>query len=202
MIKIKSILIFVLIISSLSSCKIFEGSESSKKREEEVKVDCFAADFRTTTDYFRATSSAYDIDEMLAQDKALLNSKMVVVSVIRSVVQATATKYIDQASFGKKTNFKEMFLPKINQKIKEVLNQELTDYNVLCQNTTKLENGTYQVDLSIEVSKRTVVDGISTKMYSSSFSQHFDAIKFEQLFNDELKILIDREKAMDDNTVN
>jgi len=166
-----------------------------------VKVDCYAADIKTSTDYFRATSSGYDNDEMLAYDKALINTKKYVVSEIWSVVMATFIKFIDQSSFGKRTNFKEMFIPKINQKIKEVLDQELTDYTVVCQNTTQMESGMYQSDISIEVNKSTIVNQLNSKMSSSNFSHLFDVIKFEQLLNEEIQILINTQKTQEENTI-
>lgn len=203
MIKTKPILIFTFlsILIGISGCKILEGSETSTKKEE-VKMDCYAADFKTTTDYFRATTSATDSDETLAKDNALLYSKKAVVSAISSVIQSAASRFIDQSELGKKKNFKEIFIPRINAKIKEGLNEELTDYTVICEEATQLESGNYKADVTIEVSKRTIIDGINSKLSAGGdYSEFFDALKFEQLFNEELQILVDRQKSMEENSI-
>jgi len=202
MLRIKTIVWFIIMLLIISSCKVFEGSGTTKKKEEEVKVNCYAADYKTTLDHFRTTSSARDADEMIAQDKALLYAKKAVISSINSVVLATTARYIDQTALGQKKEFKEIFIPKVNAKVKEVLNSELTDYTVICQNTSKLEDGRYQSDISLEVNKRTIVDKINSRMSSSSgFSEFFDPIKFEQILNEELQKVIDREKAQQGNTL-
>ncbi len=201
MTKTKSIVVLIAIIVSLSGCKIFEGTGETKKKEE-VKVDCYTANFKTTTDLFRATTSATDSDETLAKDKALLYSKKAVVSAISSVVQSAASRFIDQSVMGKKKNFKEMFVPRVNAKIKEILNEELTDYTVICEEATQLESGNYKADVTIEVSKRTIVDKINSKLSAGgTYSEFLDASKFEQLFNEELQILVDRQKSMEENII-
>lgn len=202
MLRIKKIAWFIIMLLIISSCKVFEGSGTAKKKEEEVKVNCYAADYKTTLDHFRATSSAYDTDEMMAQDKALLYAKKSVISAINSVVLAATAKYIDQSALGQKKDFKEIYIPKVNTKVKEVLNSELTDYTVICQNTSKLEEGRYQSDISLEVNKRTIVDKINSRMSTSgTFSEFFDAIKFEQILNEELQKVIDKEKAQQENKI-
>ena len=201
MFKIRAIAGLTIILIFISGCKVFEGSEATKK-EEKVKVNCYAADYKTTIDHFRATSSAIDPDETTARDNALLYAKKSVVSAINSVVLAASSRYIDQTILGKKQDFKEIYIPKINAKIKEVLNNELTDYSVICQEMTKLEDGNYQADISLEVNKRTIVDGINSRINSgSSYAELFDSIKFEQIFNEELEKVIAREKSMEENDI-
>jgi hypothetical protein len=201
--KSKTLSLSFVILISITSCKIFEGTGDSKKAEEEIQVDCYAADFRTDTDYFRATSSAYDNDEMLSQEKALLYAKKAVVSKIRSVVSASIARYFDESPIGQKKNYKEVYLPKINSKIKEVLNQELTDYNVICKSKEITERGVNRTDISIEVSKRTIVAFINSRLSSGSpFSELFDPIKFEQILNDELKKVADAQKNEDVKNLN
>jgi hypothetical protein len=196
MLKKSFLLGSILVMVSISSCKIFESTGETKQAEEKQKVDCYAADFKTTEDHFRATSSAYDADETMAKDKALLYSKKAVVSGISHVVSAAASRYIDESVLGKKKNFKEIYLPKINSRIKDFLNQELIDYNIICESTDIMKNGQYRADYSIEVSARTIVDGVNSKLSSgSSFSEFFDPIKFEQVFNEELKKMIDHQKS-------
>ena len=203
MIKTKPILTFTFlsILIGISGCKILEGSEASNKKQE-VKVNCYAADFKTTTDYFRATTSATETDESLAKDKALLYSKKAVVSAISSVVQSATSRFIDQSVVGKKQNFKEIFIPKINAKIKEVLTQELTDYTIICKESTQLKNGNYKADIAIEVSKRAITDKINSKLSSGgTYSELFDAVKFEQLFNEELQKVVDKQKSLEENSI-
>ena len=82
------------------------------------------------------------------------------------------------------------FEQKFEQLTREVVNQQLNNVEVACYKTTQMKDGKFQVFTAVQVSKDEVLNNIANRVSKDKKLQvDYDKMKFEQVFNEEMKKL-------------
>jgi hypothetical protein len=127
-----------------------------------------------------ATSS----DLSLAKEKALLNAKQRIVTLINSNTKSVTDRYVNEREFGDASEFEQKF----ENLTREVADETISNIVVACEKASVLDNGKYRGFIAIEVSKEDILNGINNKLSQNQKLQvDYDKKKFEEIFNQEME---------------
>ena len=179
-------LMFLSLVASMSSCKSKEKATKKTSKSEVGKIlDALPCEEegRSNKKFFRATGMATSSDLALAKEKALLNAKQRIVTLINSNTKTVTDRYVNEREFGEASEFEAKF----ENLTREVADETITNLVVTCEKASVLDNGKYRGFVAIEVDKEDVLNGINTKLSNQAKLQvDYDKMKFEQIFNDEM----------------
>ncbi len=141
---------------------------------------------RSDKKFFRASAMATSSDLSLAEEKALLNAKQRLVTLISSNTKSVTDRYVNEREFGDASEFEAKF----ENLTREVADETISNVVVTCQKKSVLANGKYRGFVAVEVSKEDVLNGISNKISKNQKLQvDYDKAKFEEIFNQEMQKL-------------
>ncbi|WP_430813485.1 hypothetical protein [Carboxylicivirga sp. RSCT41] len=168
----------------------FNACKSKEKVSTNAEVGTILEDMpcedkgRSDKNYFRASAMATSSDLSLAEEKALLNAKQRLVTLISSSTKSVTDRYVNEREFGDASEFEAKF----ENLTREVADETITNVVVACQKKSVLPNGKYRGFVAVEVSKEDILNGISNKMSSNQKLQvDYDKAKFEEIFNQEMQ---------------
>ncbi|MCU4176368.1 hypothetical protein [Carboxylicivirga sp. N1Y90] len=134
--------------------------------------------------YFRASGMATSSDLSLAKEKALLNAKQRIVTLINSNTKSVTDRYVNEREFGDASEFEAKF----ENLTREVADETISNIVVACEKASVLANGKYRGFIAIEVSKEEIMNGIDNKLSQNQKLQvDYDKKKFEEIFNQEME---------------
>lgn len=166
----------------------FVACSSTKKLEkvtgaQEITVPFSESKYKSDKDFFRAKQVGTSPDLSTAKKIALQNAKAELAGNIKSFVKRVTDQYTNQRTVGNKQEFENKF----EELSREVVDQSLTDVKLFDEKIFKEKEGGYSYWAAIEVSKQSVLDGVSKKITNSDKLQlDYDKKKFEDIFNSEM----------------
>lgn len=181
------VIITTIIVASCGSSK--KASEMTTKKaigEVEIIIPCSGSDYESNKNYFRATQSATSTNLSMSREKALLASKRRLAGFINAKIKSVTDRYAQDREIGNESEFNAKF----ENLTREVVNQELVEVKKICEKVTQKANGKYNTFISIEVDKNIIYNGIENKISNNKkLRQDYDKVKFEEIFNKEMKKL-------------
>ncbi len=139
---------------------------------------------RSDKNFFRASAMATSSDMSLAKEKALLNAKQRLVTLINSNTKSVTDRYVNEREFGDASEFEQKF----ENLTREVADETISNIVVACEKASVLNNGKYRGFIAIEVSKEDILNGINNKLSQNQKLQvDYDKKKFEEIFNQEME---------------
>ncbi|MBR8535699.1 hypothetical protein KDU71_09030 [Carboxylicivirga sediminis] len=172
------------IVVGLNSCKSKE-KVSTNNEVGTILEDMPCEDAgRSDKKFFRASAMATSSDLSLAEEKALLNAKQRLVTLISSNTKSVTDRYVNEREFGDAAEFEQKF----ENLTREVADETINNIVVACQKKSVLPNGKYRGFIAVEVSKDDVLNGINNKISQNQKLQvDYDKAKFEEIFNQEMQ---------------
>jgi hypothetical protein len=166
----------------------FTSCQSTKKLQkvtgaQEITVPFSESKYKSDKDFFRAKQMGVSPDLATAKKIALLNAKAELASNIKSLIKRVTDQYTNQKTVENKQEFESKF----EELSREVVDQTLTDVNLIGEKIFKEKDGGYSYWVAIEVSKQSVLDGVNNKIAKNEKLQlDYDKNKFEDIFNSEM----------------
>jgi hypothetical protein len=145
---------------------------------------------RTAT-AFRATQSQKSSDLSLSREKALVVAKQRLAGLVETKITSVTDRYADEYQTANSLEMKG----KYNNLTREIISQQLNDVTILCEKTVKESDGNYSTYVAVEMSKDALKKALENKISDNAkLNIDYDKMKFEQIYNDEMKKLDDAKK--------
>jgi len=174
----------LVVLVSLDSCKSKEKVSTNSEVGTILENMPCEDKGRSDKKFFRASAMATSSDLSLAKEKALLNAKQRLVTLISSNTKSVTDRYVNEREFGDASEFEQKF----ENLTREVADETISNIVVACEKASVLANGKYRGFIAIEVSKEDILNGINNKMSNNQKLQvDYDKAKFEEIFNQEME---------------
>lgn len=177
-------LLTIVAVAGLNSCKSKEKVSTNSEVGTVLENMPCEDKGRSDKNFFRASAMATSSDLSLAKEKALLNAKQRLVTLINSNTKSVTDRYVNEREFGDAAEFEQKF----ENLTREVADETISNIVVACEKASVLDNGKYRGFVAIEVSKDDILNGISKKLSGNQKLQvDYDKAKFEEIFNQEMQ---------------
>ena len=176
-----------LVIAAVS-CKSKKGTLTTKDKDSGMEVLNLPCDeFRTSTEQaFRSTQSQKSSDLSLSREKALVVAKQRLAGLIQTKITSVTDRYVDEYQ----TNAGLEMKGKFNNLTREIISQQLNDVKILCEKTVKEKDGSYTSYVAVEMNKDALKVAMESKLSDKAkVAVDYDKMKFEQIYNQEMKKL-------------
>jgi hypothetical protein len=149
-------------------------------------------EFRSSTaTAFRATQSQKSSDLSLSREKALVVAKQRLAGLVETKITSVTDRYADEYQTANSLEMKG----KYNNLTREIISQQLNDVTILCEKTVKESDGNFSTYVAVEMNKDALKKALENKISSSAkLNIDYDKMKFEQIYNEEMKKLDDAKK--------
>ena len=150
-----------------------------------IKIPC--SNVKSDKDYFRANQSANSQDLANSRDMALFAAKDRLAGLINTKMKNVSQRYIGDRKIANKSEFNQKF----ESMTRSIVDQTLLDVNITCEKTelNKKDNN-YSTYIAIECSKETIYNGVNKGLSNDQkLRQDYDAMKFKEIFDDEMEKL-------------
>jgi len=183
--------LFAVVILGASSCKGKKAPVHPQPNEVDITIPC-QKEGRSDKNNFRADAMATSSDMSLSREKALLNAKQKLSSLINSTLKSVSDYYKNETEVGKNSDFESKF----ESMTREVVNQKLSNVEVTCEkNTFDKSSGKYNTYIAISVNKDDLLNGVNKGItQDEKLRVDYDKMKFEQIFNQEMDKLANERK--------
>jgi acetylglutamate synthase len=166
------------------SCSSSKKAAKPSAGMEEVTVPLSGKDYQSTKDLFRAKSVGKSPDMATAKKIALNNAKAEIAGLIQTTIKSVTDNYTNQRSTTDAQDFENKF----ENIAREVVLQQLNDISIIGEKVFKDKSGTVEYYLAIEISKESVINGITSKVGQDKKLQiDYDKKKFEEIMNAEME---------------
>lgn len=178
-----------IILIGLTAIVALAGCNRAKKLQkvtgsQEVIVPFSESKYKSDKDFFRAKQSGTSPDLATSKKIALQNAKAELAGNIKALVKRVTDQYTNQRTIGNKQEFENKF----EELSREVVDQTLTDVKLMDEKIFKEKDGGYSYWAAVEVSKQSILDGVSSKISKNEKLQlDYDKKKFEDVFNTEME---------------
>ncbi len=177
------ILIGFTAIVGLASCKHTKKIQKVTGAQE-ITVPFSENKYKSDKDYFRAKQSGKSPDLATAKKIALQNAKAEAAGNIKALVKRVTDQYTNQRTVSNKQDFENKF----EELSREVVEQTLTDVQVMDEKIFKETDGGFTYWAAVEISKKSILDGVSDKISKNeALKLDYDKKKFEDIFNSEME---------------
>jgi hypothetical protein len=139
---------------------------------------------RSDKKYFRASAMSTSSDLSLAKEKALLQAKQRLVTLINSSTKSVTDRYVNEREMGDASEFEQKF----ENMTREVADETINNIVVICEKASVMKDGKYHGFVAIEVDKDDVLNGINRKISNDNKLQlDYDKQKFQEIFEGEME---------------
>ena len=176
------------LVTAAVSCKSKKGTLTTKDKDSGMEVLNLPCDeFRTSTEQaFRSTQSQKSSDLSLSREKALVVAKQRLAGLIQTKITSVTDRYVDEYQ----TNAGLEMKGKFNNLTREIISQQLNDVKILCEKTVPGKDGSYTSYVAVEMNKDALKVAMENKLSDKAkVAVDYDKMKFEQIYNDEMKKL-------------
>ena len=150
----------------------------------EINVPFTGKEFQTDKEFFRAKQVGKSVDLATAKKIALLNAKSELASNINSTIKKVTDQYTNQRTISNTQEYENKF----EENVREVVSQNLNNVNIENEKIFKEKDDSYSYWVVIEISKKTILDGINNKASQNAKIQlDYDKKQFEEIFNIEMQ---------------
>ena len=181
----------VILAVSLFLCLMMVGFVGCKSKKKTInnEIGTLLEDMpcekegKSDKNFFRASSMATSTDLQLSKEKALLNAKQRLVTLINSNTKSVTDRYVNEREVGNAAEFEQKF----ENLTREVADETISNIVVTCEKSSVLPNKQYRSFVAIQVSKDDVLNSISNRVSRDNKLQlDYDKKKFEEIFNEEM----------------
>ncbi|MDR3328557.1 MAG: hypothetical protein LBS63_00420 [Prevotellaceae bacterium] len=150
--------------------------------EQKITVPCAGAAFRTDKDFFRGVGDATSKSLSTARDKARMIANTALSGSITTTMKSVAERYVNDAGQSP-ADYSETF----ESMTKQVINQQISNVGVACEETTQANDGMFHVYMAVEASKEEVFKALERSAGAEKkLETIFNREKFRKQFDDEM----------------
>ncbi|NJM15917.1 MAG: hypothetical protein HC896_11620 [Bacteroidales bacterium] len=137
----------------------------------------------STKGYFRAYATAKSMDLNAAREKALVTAKGRLAGQIETTIKQVTDNYMNERTFNDAMEFEEKF----ENLTRAVVNQKLTNIEVICEKQSITNDNKYNKFIAIQIEKETFLKDIDEGLSKQQKLQvDYDKKKFEELLDAEM----------------
>lgn len=175
---------FVAVAFAAVSCG---GSKDVVAPQEQVYiVPCSGLEYSTSAEYFRANAMGTSNSLEIANQKAMTAARSKLAAAIETTVKTVTDNYLSSYE----VNASEEARGRFQSLTREVVNQKLNGVRVICQQTTKSEDGKFNSYIAIELAGSELMKGIQTSVADDEkLRTDYEYEKFKQIFEEEMQNL-------------
>jgi len=180
----RAIIVGVLAIG-LASCS---GSRKATKQTVGTIIKDLPCqkDGRSDKKYFRAYADAKSQNLNMARTKALTQAKANLASVINTTIKTVNDNYMNERQFDNKLEFEAKF----ESLTREVVKQELSNIEVICEQQSVTKDGLYNKFIAIQIDKSSLVEAVESKLSKDQKLQvDYDKMKYQEVLDKEMEKL-------------
>lgn len=179
-------------IMALTGCK---GKKTTPVQKEtgaiEITVPFSSKEYRSDESTFRAKQVGKSPDLATAKKIAFQNARAEMAANINAMVKRVTDQYTNQRTVGNAQEFENKF----EELSREVVNLEMSNVREIGEKIFKESDGAYTYWIAIEATKKDVLDKIDSKISSDAkLKLDYDKMKFQQIFDAEMKKLAEEGK--------
>lgn len=181
--SVLNVFLFAGIISlNLVSCKTKEVAKNVG--EVEIITHCAGPEFQSDSKTFRYSAIGESMDQMTAKKKAMSEARAGLAASINTKVKSVTDNYVKSGNY----NNKEELMKNYEGLTREVIDQTLTGTTVICEKTTKLQNGNYKYYVCIELGSSKLLESLNERMTNAEMLKvDYNYEKFKETFEAEMK---------------
>ncbi|NJB82478.1 hypothetical protein [Wenyingzhuangia aestuarii] len=186
--RIKSNNFFILVLSAwlIVSCGSSKKINASNNNDVTIELPCSGYEYETTKGVFRASQSALSTNLSVSREKAMLNAKRTLASLIGSTIKSVTDRYAQDRTIGETSEFSEKF----ENLTREVVNQQLRGVKKICEVTKQKPDGRYNTFVAIELNTADMFKDLESSISKNEkLRQDYDKKKYEDIFNQEMSKL-------------
>jgi len=171
----------------LGGCKSKKAVSVEKKTGAvEITVPFSGKEYRSNEEFFRAKQVGKSPDMATAKKIAFQNARAEMASNINATVKRVTDQYTNQRTIGNTQEFENKF----EELAREVVNLEMSNVKEIGEKLLQESDGSYSYWIAIEASKKDVFEKLDARISSDSkLKQDYDKMKFQQIFDAEMKKL-------------
>jgi hypothetical protein len=192
MTKLQFMLIPALAALLLAECKSKKGTPVQKETGAvEITVPFSSKEFRSDAENFRAKQVGKSTDLATAKKIAFQNAKGEMAGNINAVMKRVTDQYTNQRTVGSTQEFENKF----EELSREVVNLQMSNVKEIGEKIFKETDGAYTYWIAIEANKKEVFDKLDAKISNDAkLKLDYDKQKFQQIFDAEMKKMVDEGK--------
>lgn len=176
----------------VGGCKSSEPPITEPEGSTEVTIPLSGKEYETNEEYFRAKQSGESPNLSMSKKIALQNAKAEMAGNIQSTVESFFKQYNNQVGINNKIEYDE----KITGEIKEFVNQNLIDVQIIGEEVFKQEGGNYQYWIAIQANKETIHNGVKDVITKDEkLEQAFEIEQFDKIYQEERERFMNERKA-------
>lgn len=157
----------------------------------EITVPFSSKEYRSDENTFRAKQVGKSPDLATAKKIAFQNARGEMAANINAMVKRVTDQYTNQRTVGNAQEFENKF----EELSREVVNQQLANVKEIGEKIFKEPDGSYSYWIAIEASKKEVFEKIDAKISNDAkLKLDYDKMKFQQIFDAEMKKLAEEGK--------
>src|SRR3989339_52343 len=181
----KKVALFVLALAAVATISSCGGTKEATKGRQKITIPC--ADKGSSDDtFFRASSVGKSQDMATSREKALLLTKQRLASLISSKIKSVTERYSNEKEAAGAGELFQTF----QNMTRDVVNQQLADIKIICEETYEAEGGGYETFMALEVSKDVIYNGIDKGISKNKkLEVMYDREKFREKFDEEMSKL-------------
>lgn len=183
--SIKSLIFTVFALFALSAsvyakrAKKSQYQQSVPQTEMEVIIPCTGADYRSNSDFFRASAFAASSSQEIATQKAMTQARANLAALINTTVKSATDKFISSKEGGVTDEIYTHYA----SLTRESVNVTLRGIRVICQKTTQGADGKFQHYIAIELAADELCQNIARDLSESAkLRADFEYQKFLETF--------------------
>lgn len=186
------LLIPAIAVLALTGCKSKKATPIQKETGAiKISVPFSSKEYRSDENYFRAKQSGKSPDQSTAKKIAFQAARAEMAANINATVKRVTDQYTNQRTVGNKQEFENKF----EELSREVVSLEMGNVREIGEELYKEADGGYTYWIAIEANKKEVFDKIDNRISSDAkLKLDYDKMKFQQLFDAEMKKLADEGK--------
>lgn len=149
----------------------------------EVSVPLSSKEYRSDSDYFRATGIGESTDLVTAKKIATLNARTEIAASVQATMKSVSEQYLNQMTVGQKQQFGSKF----EETSRQVVNQALTGVIVKEEKVFQSRKGKYQYYVNMEMPKASILEQTANAISKDEkLALEFDRAQFQKIFDAEM----------------
>lgn len=190
--KTNWLLIPAVAIMALTGCKSKKTTPVQKETGAvEITVPFSTKEYRSDENTFRAKQVGKSPDLATAKKIAFQNARGEMAANINAMVKRVTDQYTNQRTVGNTQEFENKF----EELSREVVNLEMSNVKEIGEKIFKETDGAYTYWIAIEADKKGVLEKLDSKISNDAkLKLDYDKMKFQQIFDAEMKKLAEEGK--------
>lgn len=177
-------LLVIAMMINFTSCKSSKPvSVATSTGAVEVALPFQGSAYRNTASHFRAVNNGNSPDLATAKKIALVNARNELATNVQTTIKSVTDNYTQQRKIDDITAFNNKF----EELVRQVVNQQLNQVNIIDEKMFQETNGSYTSWVAIEMPVTPVLEEIGKSISrDQSLRQDYDKMLFEKMFNEEM----------------